>query len=159
MRKELKNNMTNLSGQRRLAAQILKVGQNRVWIDPERMDDVESAITREEVKKLIHEKVILSLPEQGVSRSRARAVQGKKRVGRRKGVGSRTGAGRARITKKEAWMSKIRSLRKNLRELKASRVITESTYRKLYAIAGSGKFESVAELERYLKANDLWRKR
>jgi hypothetical protein len=26
-------------------------------------------------------------------------------------------------------------------------------------IAGSGRFESVAELERYLKANDLWRKR
>jgi large subunit ribosomal protein L19e len=151
--------MTNLSSQRRLAAQILKVGQNRVWIDPERMDDVEGAITREEVKKLIHEKVIVSLPEKGVSRSRAKTVREKKRVGRRKGAGSRTGAGHAKISKKEAWMSKIRSLRKKLRELKASRVITESTYRKVYMIAGSGKFESVADLERYLKANDLWRKR
>jgi large subunit ribosomal protein L19e len=151
--------MTNLSSQRRLAAQILKVGQNRVWIDPERMDDVEGAITREEVKKLIHEKVIVSLPEAGVSRSRAKLVQEKKRMGRRKGAGSRTGSGRAKISKKEAWMSKIRSLRKRLRELKASRIITESTYRKVYAVAGSGKFESVAELERYLRANDLWRKR
>ena len=151
--------MTNLSSQRRLAAQILKVGQNRVWIDPERMDDVESAITREEVKKLIHEKVIISLPEKGVSRSRAKEVRGKKRVGRRKGSGSRTGSAHAKISKKEAWMSKIRSLRKKLRELKASRVITESTYRKVYMIAGSGKFESVADLERYLKATDLWRKR
>ena len=151
--------MTNLSSQRRLAAQILKIGQNRVWIDPERMDDVESAITREEVKKLIHERVIVSLPEKGVSRSRAKAVREKKRMGRRKGAGSRTGSPRAKGSKKEAWMSKIRSLRKKLRELKASRVITESTYRKVYAIAGSGKFESVAELERYLKANDLWRKR
>lgn len=151
--------MTNLSSQRRLAAQILKVGQNRVWIDPERMDDVEAAITREEVKKLIHEKIIASLPEKGVSRSRAKVVRKKKRVGRRKGAGSRTGSGHAKISKKEAWMSKIRSLRKKLRELKASRVITESTYRKVYMIAGSGKFESVAELERYLKANELWRKR
>jgi large subunit ribosomal protein L19e len=151
--------MTNLSSQRRLAAQILKVGQNRVWIDPERMDDVEAAITREEVKKLIHERAIVSLPEKGVSRSRAKVVRRKKRVGRRKGAGSRTGAGHAKISKKEAWMSKIRSLRKKLRELKASRVITESTYRKVYMIAGSGKFESVADLERYLKANDLWRKR
>ena len=49
--------MTNLSGQRRLAAQILKVGQNRVWIDPERIDDVDGAITREEIRKLIHEKI------------------------------------------------------------------------------------------------------
>jgi large subunit ribosomal protein L19e len=151
--------MTNLSSQRRLAAQILKIGQNRVWIDPERMDDVESAITREEVRKLIHEKVIVSLPEKGVSRSRAKVVRRKKRMGRRKGSGSRTGSSHAKISKKDAWMSKIRSLRKKLRELKASRVITESTYRKVYMIAGSGRFESIAELERYLKANDLWRKR
>ena len=149
--------MTNLRSQRRLAAQILKIGQNRVWIDPDRMDDVEGAITREEVRKLIHEKVIVSLPEAGVSRSRAKLVQEKKRMGRRKGAGSRTGS--AKISKKDAWMSKIRSLRKRLRELKASRIITESTYRKVYAVAGSGKFESIAELERYLKAHDLWRKR
>ena len=73
--------MTNLTSQRRLASQILKVGQNRVWIDPERMDDVEAAITREEVKKLIHEKIIVSLPEKGVSRARAKTVHEKKREG------------------------------------------------------------------------------
>jgi large subunit ribosomal protein L19e len=56
-------------------------------------------------------------------------------------------------------MSKIRSLRKKLRELKASRVVTEKTYSQLYRMAGSGRFESVADLERYLKAHDLWRKR
>ena len=151
--------MTNLTSQRRLAAEILKVGQNRVWIDPERMDDVEGAITREEVKKLIHEKVIVSLPEKGVSRSRAKVVRKKKVVGRRKGPGSRTGSRHVKVSKKEAWMSKIRSLRRKLRELKANRVITESTYRKMYGVAGSGKFESVADLERYLKAHDLWRKR
>ena len=151
--------MTNLSSQRRLAAQILKVGQNRVWIDPDRMDDVEGAITRDEIKRLIHEKVIVSLPVQGVSRSRAKLVREKKRVGRRKGAGSRTGSPGAKVSKKEAWMAKIRSLRKKLRELKASRVITENTYRKLYVMAGSGRFESVAEVERYLKTHDLWRKR
>jgi large subunit ribosomal protein L19e len=151
--------MTNLSSQRRLAAQILKVGQNRVWIDPERMDDVGGAITRDEVKRLIHEKVIVSLPAKGVSRSRAKLVLEKKRVGRRKGAGSRTGSPGATVSKKEAWMSKIRSLRKKLRELKTSRVITEGTYRKLYVMAGSGRFESVAEVERYLKAHELWRKR
>jgi len=151
--------MTNLRSQRRLAAQILKVGQNRVWINPERMDDVEAAITRDEVRKLIHEKVIVSLPEAGVSRSRAKMIREKKRMGRRKGAGSRTGSSHAKISKKEAWMSKIRSLRKRLRELKTDRIITESTYRKVYAIAGSGRFESVTELERYLRAHDLWRKR
>jgi large subunit ribosomal protein L19e len=151
--------MANLTSQRRLASQILKVGQNRVWIDPERVEDVESAITREEVRKLIHERTIRTLPEKSVSRSRAKAVQEKKRKGRRKGAGSHVGSGYAVISKKDAWMIKIRSLRKKLRELKASRVITETTYSQVYRMAGSGRFESVADLERYLKAHDLWRKR
>ncbi|XHH07559.1 MAG: 50S ribosomal protein L19e [Candidatus Bathyarchaeia archaeon] len=151
--------MTNLSSQRRLASAILKTGENRVWIDPERIDDVEGAITREEIKKLIHEKVIVSLPEKGVSRSRAKIIREKKRKGRRKGPGSYTGSSTAVITKKDAWMIKIRSLRRKLRELKANRTITEETYTEFYRMAGSGRFESVADLERNLKAKDLWRKR
>ena len=151
--------MTNLSSQRRLAAQIMKIGKNRVWIDPKRVDDVDVAITREEIRKLIHEKIITSLPEKGVSRSRAKIVIEKKRKGLRKGPGSKTGSPRAKITKKEAWMTRIRSQRKRLRELKTNRIIMESTYRKIYMVAGSGKFDSIADLERYLKTNDLWRNR
>ena len=151
--------MTDLASQRRLAASILKIGQNRVWIDPDRMDDVEGAITRDEVRKLIHEKVIISMPQKGVSRSRAKVIREKKRKGRRSGPGNITGAGHAKVTKKEAWMIKIRSLRRKLRELKAARTITEETYSQYYRMAGSGRFESIAELVRYLKSNDLWRKR
>ncbi len=151
--------MTNLTNQRRLASRIMKVGQNRVWIDPERVSDVESAITREEVRKLVHEKVIVSSPIKGVSRGRAKVIQAKKRKGRRKGPGSKSGTPHATISKKEAWMKKIRSLRKKLREYKANRVVTESNYRTLYMIAGSGRFASIADMERYVKAHDMWRKR
>jgi len=151
--------MTGLKSQRRLAAKILKVGQNRVWINPERIDDVETAITREEIRKLIHEGVIKPLPEKGVSRARARILKEKKKKGRRRGHGSRSGSRGARISKKEAWMRKIRALRKKLRELKTSRIITENTYRKLYRMASSGRFQSIADMERYLKAHELWRKR
>jgi len=151
--------VTNLRNQRRLAAQILKVGQDRVWIDPNRIEDVEAAITREEIRKLIHEGVIKPLKEKGVSRARARVVHEKKKKGLRRGPGSRSGAAKAKVSKKEAWMNKIRALRKRLRELKAQKVITKSIYRKLYVMAKSGKFASVADMERYIKAHDLWRKR
>jgi large subunit ribosomal protein L19e len=151
--------MSNLTSQRRLAARIMKVGRNRVWIDPQRIEDVESAITREEVRKLVHEKVIATIPIQGVSRGRAKTIQAQKRRGRRKGQGSKSGSPRATISKKDAWMIKIRSLRRRLRELKASRVITESNYRELYMIAGSGRFTSKTDMERYVKAHDMWRKR
>jgi len=137
----------------------MKVGKNRVWINPQRIDDVESAITREEVRKLVHEKIIAATPIQGVSRGRAKVIQAKKRRGRRKGPGSKSGTPRAVVTKKEAWMTKIRSLRRKLRDLKANRTITESTYRELYMIAGSGRFTSIADMERFAKAHDMWRKR
>jgi large subunit ribosomal protein L19e len=151
--------VTNLKSQRRLAAKILKVGQNRVWIDPERMDDAETAITRDEIRKLIHEDIIKSLPEVGVSRGRARILHEKRKKKRRRGPGSKSGAARSKISKKEAWMSKIRALRKRLRELKNGKIVTESTYRELYKMANSGRFGSVADLERYLKTHELWRKR
>jgi len=151
--------MTDLKSQRRLAAQIMKIGQNRIWIDSERMDDAETAITREEIRKLIHEGVIKALPERGISRSRARILHKKKKKGLRSGIGSRTGSPRARVSRKEAWMSRIRALRKRLRTLKTKRIIAETAYRNLYKMASSGRFESVADLERYLKAHELWRKR
>jgi large subunit ribosomal protein L19e len=150
--------MTDLKSQRRLAAEILKVGQNRVWVDPEKMEDADVAITREEIRKLIHEGIIKRLPEKGVSQARARILHKKKKKRRRSGPGSKGGSARAKISKKEAWMSKIRALRKRLRELKTRKIVTESNYRKLYKMASSGRFESVADLERYLKAHELWRK-
>ena len=39
----------NLTSQRKLAAAVLDCGVYRVWIDPERADEVSMAITREEI--------------------------------------------------------------------------------------------------------------
>lgn len=71
--------MTTLNSQRRIAAQLLKIGRNRVWIDPERIEDVEAAMTRDEIRKLLHEGAIKSLPQAGVSRGRARIIHLKKK--------------------------------------------------------------------------------
>ena len=146
----------SLKSQRRLAAEILKIGQNRIWIDPEKIDDVEIAITREEIKKLIHEKTIKPIPKKGVSRSRARVLHSKRKKGLRKGPGSRS---KTRVSDKEKWMKKIRAMRRRLRNLKEKRVITQTTYRQFYKMAGSGVFESNAELERRIKSKGLWRTR
>lgn len=149
----------NLKSQRRLAAEILKVGEGRVWIDPERIDYVETAITREEIKKLIHEKVVKSLPEKSNSRARARVIAKKRKKGLRRGPGGKSGPARSKISKKQAWINRIRPIRKRLCELKETRTINQSTYRKLYDMSESGVFESNADLERYIKTHDLWRKR
>lgn len=149
----------SLQSQRRLAADLLKVGANRVWIDPDRVEDVEVAITRTEIRKLIHEGAIKQLPSRGVSRSRAQVLHEKRKKGLRRGPGTKEGSGRALITKKDAWMLRIRALRRKLREWKENRVITEGAYRQMYSAAGGGGFSSITDMERYAKTRGFWRKR
>jgi len=148
----------NLKSQRRLAAEILDVGENRVWIDPERAEDVEMAITRGEIRKLIHEGAIRAAPEKSQSRARARELAAKKRAGRRRGPGSRKGGKYSVVPRKTRWINRIRALRRKLMDLRDRRVITVSTYRDLYRKAKGGEFRSVAELERYITDQRLRRR-
>jgi Ribosomal protein L19E len=53
----------NLTTQKRLAADLLKVGVNRVWIDPNNLEEVSRAITREGVNKLIQDGYIKARPK------------------------------------------------------------------------------------------------
>ena len=39
----------SLKSQKRIAAQLMKVGQNKVWMDPEQMEQIENAITKNEI--------------------------------------------------------------------------------------------------------------
>ena len=149
----------DLKSQRRMAAEILKVGKSRVWIDPERVEDVELAISREEIRRLIHEKAIRKLPEKGISLGRTRMLHEKRKKGRRRGHGSRQGPKGARFPRKKAWIIRIRAQRRRLRELRDKHIITESVYRRLYIMAGSGVFRSVSALERYMDAHNLRRRR
>jgi large subunit ribosomal protein L19e len=149
----------SLKTQRRMAAEILKVGVNRVWIDPERLDDVELAISREEVRRLIRDRAIQKSSEKGVSRARARVLHEKKKNGKRRGQGSRRGSEGARTPTKEAWMKRIRAQRKRLRELRDTHAITQTVYRQLYVMAKSGSFRSVSDLERHIDAHNLRRRR
>jgi large subunit ribosomal protein L19e len=148
----------NLTNQRRLAAALLEIGVNRVWIDPEKIEDVEGAITRDEIRKLIHEGAIKTLPERSTSRGRARVLAQKKRTGRRIGMGTKKGKTYAEVSEKTRWMHRIRTLRKKLTELRDQRVITVSTYRSLYMKAKGGEFRSLAELERHINEQKLRRR-
>lgn len=148
----------NISGQKKIASTILKVGKNRVWIDPNRVDEVELAITRQEIRKLIQENVIKAMPAKNQSYGRNRISQKKKKSGRKIGPGSKKGSKNAVISRKTRWIQRIRSLRKKLRDLKERRVITAQTYRNLYRKAKGGEFRSIGELDRYINEHNLRRR-
>jgi len=145
--------MSDLSAQRRLAADVLDVGKNKVWLDPERQGDIADAITRADVRDLVDEGAIRAESERGNSRGRARERQAKRSYGHQTGAGSRKGKAGARQNTKQEWQSRIRAQRRRLRELRDEGEIDASTYRDLYDKAGGGEFDSVADLERFIDDN------
>jgi large subunit ribosomal protein L19e len=142
--------------QKRLAADLMKVGTTRVWVDPEDTDRVSSAITREEIRKLIHEGSIKKLPQVGISRGRKRVRHQELLAGRHKGPGSTKGS--AHNTKR-IWVVRIRSIRRRLRTLRDKRFMTTKVYRKLTLMAKGGSFRSAAHLDEYIDTHKLARRR
>ena len=145
--------MTDLSAQKRLAADVLGVGENRVRLDPDRQGDIAEAITREDIRELIDDGVIEADQPGGNSRGRAREREAKQAYGHQKGAGSRKGKADARQSETDDWGSKIKAQRRRLRELRDVDELSRSQYRDAYAKAGGGEFDSVADLERYINDN------
>ncbi|WP_209435117.1 50S ribosomal protein L19e [Archaeoglobus fulgidus] len=141
----------DLSLQRRLAASVLKCGENRVWFDPAALEDIATAATKQDIRELIEQGVIKRKPVNGVSRARINKRKLQKRKGRRRGHGSRKGAKGARMPRKRMWILRIRALRKALRQMKAEGVVDRRTYRILYRKAKGGEFRSVAHLKIYVE--------
>jgi large subunit ribosomal protein L19e len=149
----------NLSVQKRIASDVMNCGMHRVWLDTERSEEISMAITREDIRKLVHKGLVKKKPEKAISRVRARKRALQKKKGRRKGQGKRKGTANARYPKKKRWIKRIRPLRRELKNMRDSRYIERNTYRKLYRMAKGGAFRSVSHLKTYMEEHALTRKR
>lgn len=143
--------MSDLSAQRRLAAEVLDVGKNRVWLDPNSQDEIADAITREDVRDLVDRGLIATKQARGNSRGRARERNAKRAYGHQKGPGSRRGTAGARQDSKQEWGNKIRAQRRVLRELRDDGELEKSQYRELYSKASGGEFRSVQYMKNYIR--------
>jgi large subunit ribosomal protein L19e len=138
--------MPDLANQRRLAAELLKVGHGRVWMDPASQEDLSDAVTRQDIRSAIKARVIRARPIQGVSRGRARRVALERARGRHAGPGSRRGSPSSRLPRKDRWMRRIRAQRLLLVELRDTKKIPPKVYREFYRKAKGGMFRSRAHL-------------
>ena len=143
-----------LTLQRRLAAELLKCGIHRVKLDPEKLEEISEAITREDIRRLIKDGAIWKEQEKGISRARVRARKRK----RSRGPGSKEGGKYSRLSRKEQWMIRVRAQRRRLKELRDRGLITRTTYRKVYMMVKAGAFKSVASMMEYLTQNNLIRR-
>ena len=117
----------NLSTQRELAARVLGVGKHRIVFDPERLEEIEDAITREDIKRLYKTGAIKVKPVKGISRGRRRIAARKRKRGR--GPGSKKGP---RVSRKQEWVRQVRAVRKLLKKLRERGEIDKRMYRELY---------------------------
>ncbi|UCD14289.1 MAG: 50S ribosomal protein L19e [Thermoplasmatales archaeon] len=147
--------MTDLRNQRRVAATILKCGENRVWMDPDRTDEIAKAVTRGDIKILVKGRAIKSRQVQGISSGRKKFRQKQKDKGRRKGHGSRKGAKYARLSRKERWINTIRPIRAYLRQLRDDKLIDRGAYRKYYRKAKGGEFRNKHHLKTHLISDGI----
>jgi large subunit ribosomal protein L19e len=138
-----------------MAANILKCGYHRVWIDPEFADDVQMAISRDDIKELIAENKIKKRPEKGISRYNAKVIHARKLRGLARGTGKRKGTKHSIVPKKRDWINTIRPIRTKLKEMRNTGEISVRNYRILYKRAKGGVFHNVKNLIRYIDDNKM----
>lgn len=141
----------NLKLQRRLAARILKVGESRIWIDPDQMEEISKSITKNDVRGLIARGLVRAKPIVGVSRGRARFNDSQRKKGRRKGQGSRKGSAGARTPAKEAWMNKVRALRRLAKAMKSAGTVNIGQYKDIYKKIKGNFFRNRSHLKTYVE--------
>jgi large subunit ribosomal protein L19e len=144
-----------LTSQKRLAAEVMKVGMSRVWIDPDFQDEVSLAITKDDIRRLIDERIIQKKQKKGVSRGRARHNMQQKRKGQRRGPGRKKGKATSKLSKKDRWMHKIRPMRRELKRLRDEGKISKGAYRELYLKAKGNAFRNTAHLRTYISEHNL----
>ncbi len=136
---------------KRIASQLLKTGENKIWINPEKTSQVKEAMTKEDVRGLIKEKIILKKKTNAQSRGKARVLQEKKKKGRKKGRGKRTGTKKARTNKKKKWIRNVRAQRKTLKKIKKEGKETETPYRTIYNRIKGGYYKGKKYVEALVK--------
>jgi len=131
---------------RRMAADILGVGERKIRFHTDSLSRIKEALTRTDVRERIDEGIIYALPRKG----RRKKERKRRSSAARRGFSART--------RKKEWMRRIRAQRRYLVQLLREGQVEAGHKRSLYRKVKSGIFRSKQAFRTYLEENQLLRK-